>query len=65
MRRMTKEERLAKEELTKTQVLNLSELERVANYEKRTSKKPAAILATLGVMCITLGLSYNNIAAVL
>lgn len=64
MRRMTKEERLAKEELTKTQVLNLSELERVANYERRTSKKPAAILAILGVMCITLGLSYNNIVAV-
>lgn len=64
MRRMTKEERLAKEELTKTQVLNLSELERVANYEKRTSKKPAAILATIGVICITLGLSYNNIVSI-
>ncbi len=64
MRRMTKEEKLAREELTKTQVLNLSELERVANYEKRTSKKPAAICAILGIMCITLGLSYNNIVSI-
>ena len=64
MKRMTKAERLAKEELTKTQVLNLSELERVANYERRTSKKPAAILAILGVMLITLGLSYNSIVNV-
>ena len=64
MRKMTKEERIAREELTKTQVLNLNELEKVANYEKRTSKKPAKILAILGVMCITLGLSYNNIAAI-
>lgn len=61
MKRMTKAEKLAKEELTKTQVLNLSELERIANYEKRTSKKPAAFFAILGVMLITIGVSYNGI----
>ncbi len=63
MKRMTKEERLAKEELTRTQVLNLSELERVARYEKRVSKKPAIFLAVLGIMCITFGASYNSLTA--
>ena len=37
------------EELTRTQVLNLQELEHAAKYEKKTSKKPAAVLAILGV----------------
>ena len=61
MKKMTKAEKLAKEELTKTQVLNLSELERIANYEKRISKKPAAFFAVLGVMLIMVGVSYNGI----
>ncbi len=61
MKKMTKEEKLAKEELTKTQVLNLNELERIAKYEKKTSKKPAMILAILGIMCITIGASYNGV----
>lgn len=65
MKRMTKEEKLAKEELTKTQVLNLNELERIANYEKRTSKKPALILAVLGIMCITIGVSYSGVLSIL
>ena len=64
MKNMTQEERLAKEELTKTQVLNLQELERVASYEKKVSKKPALILAILGVMCITIGASYNNVISI-
>lgn len=65
MKRLTKEERLAKEELTKTQVLNLSELEKVANYEKTTSKKPAIFLAVLGIICITMGTTYNGVTAAL
>lgn len=65
MRRMTKEEKLAKEELTKTQVLNLNELERIANYEKKTSKKPALVLAALGIMCITIGASYSGVLSIL
>ena len=44
------------EELTRTQVLNLQELEKAAKYEKKTSKKPAAVLAILGVFSISLGL---------
>ena len=61
MKRLSKEEKLAKEELTRTQVLNLTELEQVANYEKKISKKPALVLAILGIMCITIGLSYNSV----
>lgn len=49
------------EELTRTQVLNLQELERAAKYEKRTSKKPAAVLAILGVFSISLGLCYPSV----
>ncbi len=49
------------EELTRTQVLNLQELERAANYEKKTSKKPAAIFAFLGIFSISLGLCYPSI----
>ena len=49
------------EELTRTQVLNLQELEKAAKYEKKTSKKPAAVLAILGVFSISLGLCYPSL----
>ena len=49
------------EELTRTQVLNLQELEKAAKDEKRTNRKPAAIFAILGVFSITLGLCYPSI----
>ena len=49
------------EELTRTQVLNLQELEKAAKYEKRTSKKPAAVLAVIGVFSISLGLCYPSV----
>ena len=49
------------EELTRTQVLNLQELEKAAKYEKRTSRKPAAILAVIGVFSISLGLCYPSV----
>ena len=49
------------EELTRTQVLNLQELEHAAKYEKKTSKKPAAVLAILGVFSISLGLCYPSL----
>lgn len=52
---------MSREELTRTQVLNLSDLEKVAKYEKRTSKKPALILAILGFFCIATGFSYMGI----
>ena len=52
---------LTPEELAKTQVLNLSDVERVANYEKKTSKKPAIVLAIMGIMSISLGLMYPSV----
>ena len=48
-------------DLTKTQVLNFSEVEEVAKYEKKTSKKPAIVLASIGVFAIMLGLFYPTI----
>ena len=52
---------ISREELTRTQVLNLQELERVANYERKTSKRPAALFAFAGFLAITMGLLYPNI----
>ena len=61
-RRKSKEEL---EELTRTQVLNLQELEKAANFEKKTSQKPAAIFAILGAISISLGIFYPNITTML
>lgn len=61
-RKKTKEEL---EELTRTQVLNLQELEKAANFERKTSKKPAAILAIIGLLAISLGISYPSINTML
>lgn len=61
-RRKSKEEL---EELTRTQVLNLQELEKAANYEKKTSKKPAFVLAMIGVFSISLGLFYPSVTTML
>jgi hypothetical protein len=56
-------QQMSREELTRTQVLNLSDFERVAKYEKSVSKKPAIFLSVLGIFCIIAGLSYNSIMA--
>ncbi len=56
-------QQMSREELTRTQVLNLSDFERVAKYEKSVSKKPAIFLFVLGMFCIIAGLSYNSIMA--
>lgn len=58
-------QQLTKEELTKTQVLNLTDLENVAKYEKKVSKKPALILAVIGMLCIFSGFTYMGIANVM
>lgn len=52
---------MTREELTRTQVLNLSDFEQVTKYEKTTSKRPAIFLAILGIFCIVAGVSYNPI----
>lgn len=64
-RQEKKQQRLLKEELTKTQVLNLKDLEKVANYEKKTSKKPAILLAVLGAFLIASGAAYVPIMDIL
>ena len=46
------------EELQRTQVLNLIDFKETARIERITSKKPAAILAILGVCLIALGLFF-------
>lgn len=48
-------------DLAKTQVLNLNELEDVANYEVKTSKRPVIMLALAGVFSIMMGLLYPKI----
>ena len=48
-------------ELTKTLVLNFNEVEKVAKYEKKTSKKPAFIVALIGIFAIMSGLIYPSI----
>ncbi len=46
------------EELQKTLVLNLADFEETARIERMTSKKPALIVALLGVFSIALGFSF-------
>ncbi len=58
-------QQMSREELTKTQVLNLTDLQRVAKYEKSISKKPAIFLSVLGIICIIAGLSYNSVMAII
>ena len=48
-------------ELTKTLVLNFNEVEKVAKYEKKTSKKPAMIIAMIGIFAIFSGIFYSNV----
>lgn len=56
-------QQLTPEELQKTQVLNLQELEETIRFEKRTSKKPAIIVAILGLASILAGSSFVAIQA--
>lgn len=52
---------LTKEELQKTQVLNLKELEETIVFEKKTSKKPAIFVAILGIFSIIAGTSIMTV----
>ena len=54
-------QQLTPEELQKTQVLNLQELEETIKFEKRTSKKPAIIVAIIGILSIAIGSSVYTI----
>ncbi|MBQ2639862.1 MAG: hypothetical protein IJF92_03775 [Bacilli bacterium] len=57
----TKKSKQESLELTKTLVLNFNEVEKVAKYEKKTSKKPAIIIAIIGIFAIVSGLIYPGI----
>ena len=52
---------VSQEELAKTQVLNLTDVQEIAKFERNTSKRPAALFAFAGVLAIALGFSYPNI----
>ena len=51
-------QQMSEEELQRTQVLNFDTFKQVARYEKISSKKPAIIVALLGVLAIVIGGAY-------
>ena len=55
---------LTKEQLQQTQVLNFQEVQKAIHFEKVTSKKPAILVAVVGIICMLLGGSLQ-IASVL
>ena len=50
---------LTQEELQKTQILNLNELQKTIRFEKITSKKPALIVAILGIFLLVFGATFQ------
>lgn len=50
---------MTQEELQRTQVLNLKDFEEVASFERRTSKKPAIIIAIIGIISIAFGSTFS------
>ena len=61
LQRQSQVEGMTQEELQKTQVLNLQEVEEAARYEKRTSKKPAIIAGIIGAFLLLFGGSFQVI----
>ena len=51
-------QQLSDEELQRTQVLNLQDFKETARIERISSKKPAVIVALLGVCLIAIGLTF-------
>ena len=45
-------DQMTPEELQRTQVINLKDVEEVVRIEKRTSKKPAIIVAIIGLALV-------------
>lgn len=50
---------LTQQELQRTQVLNLEEVEKAARYERISSKKPAIAVAVLGVLFLAFGTTFQ------
>lgn len=53
-----KKQQLSEEELQKTQVLNLADFKKVTKLEKMCNKKPASIIALIGIIAIIIGAGY-------
>ena len=51
-------QQMTEEELQRTQVLNFDTFKQVARYEKVSSKKPAIIVALIGILSIIIGGTY-------
>ena len=58
LKKQKRNQQISDEELQRTQVLNLQSFKETARFEKMTSKKPAIILAVLGVLFIAIGLAF-------
>ena len=54
---------MSAEELAKTQVLNLNDVEQLASYEKTVSKKPAIIVGVIGLFALSVGVLYPKIVS--
>ena len=52
-------QQMSEEELQRTQVLNFETFKKIAHFEKVNSKKPAAILALLGLLLIVTNCPEN------
>lgn len=50
---------MTQQELQRTQVLNIEEVEKAARYEKISSKKPAIAVAVLGVLFLAFGTTFQ------
>ena len=63
VRQITPEEaqraQLSSKELQETQVLNLKDVQEIARIERRTSKKPAIVVAIIGVLFLAIGGSFK------
>ena len=58
-----KQQKISTEELAKTQVLNLDDVQKLAKYEKLISKKPALIVALIGGFSIIVGASAQTVVS--
>lgn len=54
---------LTKEELQQTQVLNFQEVQNTIHFEKKTSKRPAILVATIGIISLLFGGSLQIAAS--
>ena len=52
-------EPLTQEELQKTQILNFKELQNTIRFEKVTSKKPAIVVAVIGIFLLLFGTTFQ------